>query len=87
MKTLRLKNQSGQMILETILILTILMAITITTASQLKKNETFAKMMSGPWLKLSGMIQNGVWMEPSKSNAYHPSQSSRAASLVGKSPQ
>ncbi len=85
MRTLR--NQSGQMILESILILTILLAITMTTASQLKQNETFAKMMSGPWSKLAGMIQNGVWMEPGKSDAYHPNHAGRGASLSGQSAQ
>lgn len=74
------------MILESILILTILTAITILTARYMKENELVAKMISSPWANLSGMIQNGVWKPPGQAEAYHPNQSGRAASLKGSAP-
>jgi hypothetical protein len=75
------------MILESILILTILTAITILTANYLRSNEIVAGLVSGPWARLSGMIQNGVWMPPGKAEAYHPNHAGRHASLLGSDPQ
>lgn len=87
MKKSLLKNQSGQMILESILILTILTAVTITTARFMKEEQILAGLISAPWANLSGMIQNGVWKPPGQAENYHPSHHARSASLTGESPQ
>ena len=83
MKTLH--SQNGQMILESILILTILMSLSLVTAQYLKSNEVVARLISGPWANLSGMIQNGVWMPPGQAEKYHPNHAKRGASLLGQS--
>lgn len=78
-----LRNQAGQMILEMILILTILLSLTLVTARYFKDNEIVAQLISGPWLMLSGMIQNGVWMPAGQADSFHPNFAARGASLKG----
>lgn len=65
-------NQSGQMVVEMILILTLLFGFTVFVAAQFRQQEYFKAIVSGPWLKLAGMMQNGVWDTPEKSKDLHP---------------
>ena len=76
-------NRRGQAIVEAVLILLLLMAVTTFVSSQFKQNELMAKMVSGPWLRLAGMIQNGQWRPVNQSNGLHPTKQYRHISTKG----
>jgi hypothetical protein len=67
-----LSSQKGQMVTETILILVLFMGVTFTIANYFKNEEVLKKLISGPWLNLSGMLQNGVWGTPDATADSHP---------------
>ena len=76
-------NQSGQMVTEMVLLLTVLVTSTILVANAFKSDETFKKLVSGPWQVLSGMIQNGVWATPANSMHLHPNSYGRHVTVKG----
>lgn len=67
-----LRSQSGQMITEAILILVMLLGVTFAAASYFKDKELLKHMIQDPWQSLAGMLQNGAWGPPDKTNAAHP---------------
>lgn len=67
-----IKGQRGQLIVEAVLIIVVFMAITFTAAKFLKQEEFVKNLISGPWQNLAGMMQNGVWGSPAKTEASHP---------------
>ncbi len=79
-------NQRGQAIMEAILILALLVSIGTLVSSQFRQNELIGAMVAQPWLRLSGMLQNGVWADPRQSAAYHPQQLARKVSTRGEEP-
>lgn len=81
MKTLN--NQSGQFVVEAILIMVILFGVTLSIAAAFKQNSLFAGIIKAPWQNMAGMIQNGAWAPPAASMALHPSQHNRHRSLRG----
>ena len=85
MKLSQLRSQSGQMIIESILIMAILLGVTTMTTRYLRDNETIAQLITGPWDMLAGMIQNGVWAPQDKAKVLHPNFQGRGASLQGSS--
>ena len=67
-----LRSEGGQMITEAILILVMLMGVTFAAASYFKDKELLKHLIQDPWQSLAGMLQNGVWGSPDKTNASHP---------------
>ncbi|MCC7404017.1 MAG: hypothetical protein IT288_06410 [Bdellovibrionales bacterium] len=78
-------KQTGQMVVEMLLLLTVLFGVTLAISSYFRKEEIFVQLISGPWQNLSGMIQNGVWAPPAASMHNHPNHHSRHVSLKGTS--
>jgi hypothetical protein len=76
-------NQKGQSTVEMVLILTVLVAIAITVGEGFRNNELFAKLVSGPWQSLAGLIQNGVWGSPKDTYSQHPNQFERVNTVRG----
>jgi hypothetical protein len=79
----RLNSKSGQAVIESILIIVVLMGITLLVARLMKDNNIVADLVSGPWERLDGMIQNGVWLPAERSYGYHPNSYYRTISLEG----
>ncbi|MDC0980321.1 hypothetical protein OAQ84_01155 [Bdellovibrionales bacterium] len=79
-------RQDGQMILEAILILVILLGITLFISSRFKSDEIFASIISKPWQSISGMIENGYWEPPAAARGRHPGHLDRHVSLKGEKP-
>lgn len=75
------KSNSGQMTVEMILIMVILVSLTLFVSNKFKEDELLAAVVSKPWLVLAGMLQNGVWQPVEQSNAMHPNNFVRHASL------
>ena len=78
-------NQSGQMLVEMLLLMTVLFGLTFAISAYFKNDEVFSKLISGPWQNLSGMIQNGVWAPPATAMKNHPNHHSRHVSVKGMS--
>lgn len=72
MKTPSLKNQSGQLIIEGVLIIVVLMAVTFAAGKYFKDKEVVKSVITGPFENLAGLLQNGVWGAPGKTASSHP---------------
>ena len=80
-----LRNEKGQAITEAVLILVMLMGVTFAAASYFKDQELLKHMVQDPWQSLAGMLQNGVWGSPEKTNAIHPNGHFRHIVIQGES--
>lgn len=80
------KNQKGQAITEAVLIMVVFLGVTFLVANYFKDEEIVAGLIKKPWQSISGMIQNGVWEEPTAGGPKHPSTYMRHVSLEGEAP-
>ena len=60
-KARRLNNQSGQAMVEMVLLAAMGVFLTVTVSSLLRSSGFANNLISKPWGKLSGMIECGVW--------------------------
>jgi len=67
-----LKSQSGQMILEAILLMTLFLSIAILIKREVGDKNIVGAMVAGPWNQVSGMISNGVWQPEAAGRPHHP---------------
>lgn len=74
-------NNKGQFLVESVLLMTFMVAALIWATGQLRENKFLAKMISGPWTKVSGMIESGVWEAPDAARAKHPNQLERSLTI------
>ncbi len=65
---------------EGVLLLVVFVTIALTVSKQFKDNQLLTQLVSGPWERLDGMIQNGVWKEAEAGKAEHPNQNDRHVS-------
>jgi hypothetical protein len=80
MKKLK-SNQKGQVIIESILLLVVFMSLWVYFAKLFNNSNLMRSLMAdGPWPRLSGMIESGVWETPSKAKTLHPNNLDRGAS-------
>lgn len=83
--TLALANQKGQQVVEAVLIMVVLLAFTLMVGRYFKDNDVLRQLITGPWVAMSGMLQNGVWLAPEKGNLSHPSGHTRHITIQGES--
>jgi hypothetical protein len=81
------KNSKGQMAVEMVLILVVMVAGAITISSAFREQEFFATLVSGPWKSTAGLIQNGVWGPPEDTMVMHPNHYNRVNTVVGRQVQ
>ena len=81
------RKNTGQATIEAVLILVVLLGVSALVAREFRSNEFFVNLVSGPWKKLDGMIQNGVWAEAKNSYGMHPNHMERHASIRGEPPR
>ena len=76
---MNIKNEKGQMVVEAVLIIVVLLGLGSMVTKALKQYEIGRKLTSEPWTLLSGMIVCGTW-QPCRGNArgLHPSTRDRA---------
>lgn len=75
------------MTVESVLIITVLVTLFMFVSKQFKDNELLAIWVQGPWLSISGMIQNGKWAEAKDSMDYHPNSPGRLLTIKGEPPK
>lgn len=80
------KNQSGQMTVEAVLIVTLLLSITMAVSQKLQNEGYLAKLVNGPWTYLAGMMENGIWAPPEAGRGSHPNHILRHGSPEGDRP-
>ncbi|MNJ93518.1 hypothetical protein D3C87_112000 [compost metagenome] len=73
-----LSNQKGQFVIETVLLMMVTVGFFLWSMNQLREGKYLSKMISGPWQKVSGMIESGVWEEPEAARQLHPNQIDRS---------
>ena len=79
-----LRKNSGQVMVESLLMLVLFVAIATFVMKQVRSNEWFASMLSKPWTAVSIMIENGVWDTNLQSaRAKNPTQFARVVSFKG----
>ena len=67
-----LKRQTGQMTLEMILLMVVILSLAISATKYIQDNEIMASFIGGPWKVVQGMIEDGVWVKQGPSKAQHP---------------
>lgn len=77
------KTNYGQMTIEAVLILTMLLGLSTFVANEFRNNELLIKFVQGPWKQISGMAQNGTWGQPGATMADHPNNFNRSVSVRG----
>jgi hypothetical protein len=75
-----LKNNRGQMTIEAILILTIMIGIFTMVHKTMQSKDYMGRLVSGPWSYIQGMVENGIWVKASDGTRRHPNSYSRRAS-------
>ena len=79
-----MRNERGQMTMETILIMTVLSTVALMVVKTAKSQEWGANLVEGPWLPVRGMIENGVWNGNLKvAKNFHPALKKRHATAEG----
>ncbi|MCB0348218.1 MAG: hypothetical protein KDD37_05250 [Bdellovibrionales bacterium] len=78
-----IKNTSGQIAVEFILISIIILSLSLAIGRGLRQSEYLSKMTGGPWALLTGMIENGVWEKPQVAKTMHPNFLKRQVSFKG----
>ena len=81
-----MKNQAGQITVEAVLIVTLLLGTTMATTRLIKERGYLASIVETPWEYLSGMMENGVWTPPELGKASHPNHIQRHGSPQGDAP-
>ncbi|MEN0058451.1 MAG: hypothetical protein AAGB31_06420 [Bdellovibrio sp.] len=76
-----LKNQQGQFVIETVLLMIVTIGFFIWGTNQLREGQFLAKLIGGPWEKVSGMIESGVWASPNDARKLHPNQLDRSITI------
>lgn len=79
-----LRNQRGQVIIEYILMMVVMLTLSFMIQKFLKSSEFIQKLSIQPWGRLDGMIQCGVWKPcgvETKAPGMHPNTKERVLSL------
>lgn len=81
-----MKRQSGQITVEAVLILAILVSTIFAGTRVIQDQQFLSKLVEKPWMYLAGMIENGHWSEPDRGKGKHPNKLSRHGSPQGDNP-
>ncbi|KHD88537.1 MAG: hypothetical protein OM95_08480 [Bdellovibrio sp. ArHS] len=81
MKHAPLRNRKGQFVIEAVLLMVVGVGFFIWGTNQLREGKILAKLIGGPWEKVSGMIESGVWETPDKARTSHPNQYDRSLTI------
>lgn len=71
--------QSGQMTIESVLILVVLASFGLAASRAFQEQQILQSIVGSPWAHMRGMIENGIW-SPATPNSFHPNSKKRHAS-------
>lgn len=73
-------NNKGQVVIEYILLMVLAVGGITFLANTFRESQTIAKLVDGPWQKMAGMIECGVWEARKDACTKHPNNLSRSLS-------
>ncbi|MBC7371238.1 MAG: hypothetical protein H7326_06720 [Bdellovibrionaceae bacterium] len=76
-----LKNEKGQFVIEAVLLMVMSVGLLVVGLRLLRDGNAMGNLVSGPWEKMAGMIESGVWDTADKAAAKHPNQRNRLLSV------
>lgn len=76
-----LKNEKGQFLIEAVLLMVLSIGLLTVGLRLLRDGNIMSNLISGPWQKMAGMIESGVWDTADKAAAKHPNQRARSLSV------
>lgn len=79
-KKTRLRSGKGQVLIEAVLLLTLVVGFWSVFSKAAKNGKWFSTMVDGPWEATSGMIETGVWKPPAQARPVHPNSFNRVVS-------
>jgi hypothetical protein len=74
-------DQRGQFVIEAVLLMVLSIGLLTAGLKLLRDGKVVSNLIDGPWDRVSGMIESGVWQPASQAAAHHPNQRSRSLSL------
>lgn len=81
-----INKQSGQITIEAVLILTLLVSTVFAGTRMIKDQQMLPKLVEKPWQYLAGMIENAYWAPVDAGKSKHPNQLGRHGSPQGDTP-
>ncbi len=60
------KEEKGQMAIEGVLIVVLLLSLSIFASRQMRDRNFIGKMIAEPWRQISGMMSTGNWTDSQK---------------------
>lgn len=67
-----LAQQSGQLIIEAILLMTLFFGIAVVIKQKFGDQNIVGAMVAKPWSRVAGMMSNGVWKPEAQGRDMHP---------------
>jgi len=77
----RNRKSKGQFVIEAVLLLSIGIMLFLGLKKWAEEKQIFANMLTKPWAKISGMIENGAWGDPASTRSKHPHNHEKVATL------
>ena len=71
-KNKRFKSQSGQLIIEAILLMVLFAGIATVIRQKFDDRNIVGALVAGPWAQIAGMMSNGVWRREADGYSLHP---------------
>ncbi|WP_413583124.1 hypothetical protein [Bdellovibrio sp. HCB288] len=81
MKRSLVANNKGQLVIEAVLLMVVMVGIFVASMNALRGSNFLANMISGPWDRVAGMMESGVWKPAKDARQMHPNQRSRGISV------
>ena len=82
-----IKNQKGQMTIEMVLILVVLITMSYFVLKKFDEEiEPVTNFVVAPWVTVKGMMESGIWLEADAARAEHPNQWDKMRTVEGENP-
>lgn len=75
------RKSKGQFVIEAVLLLSIGVMLLFGLKKWADQSQIFANILTKPWAKISGMIENGAWGDPASTRAKHPHNHEKVATV------
>lgn len=75
------RKSKGQFAIEAVLLLSIGLFLMAGLKKWASDSQIFAHILTKPWAKISGMIENGAWGDPASTRSKHPHNPEKVATV------
>ena len=70
-------NKRGQIVVESVIMMVVLLGLFLVGTRMLRSSDVIAKLVSGPWVLIAGMVENGQWKPVAQGRLFHPNSIDR----------